>query len=87
MGAGVLDPEQVRQVSVAGKIGRNDLNALAGVGRGQRHDGPRHNRRIVHGDDGQASRAMSTSWHGAVQMCDDTPHVTVSLGSPARPGH
>ena len=73
-------------MSPAGKIGRNDLSTLAGVGRGQFRDDPRHNRCIVHGDDGKARRALGPSGHGVVQMRDDTPYVPLSLSGPARPG-
>ena len=70
-------------MGTAGKISRNDLTALARAGCGQRRDGPRHNRRVVHSDDSQAGRAVGTSRHGALKVRDDTPHVTVPFGRPA----
>ena len=57
-----LDPQQVRHVSIRGKVSRNDLIALACVGSGQRHDGVRHSRRVVHGDDSQPGRAVGAPW-------------------------
>jgi len=48
-------------------------------------DGPRYNRRIVHGYDGQPSRALSTSGHDALQVRDDMPQGH-GLALAARPG-
>ena len=33
----------------------------------------------------QALRALGSSWHGGVQMRDDTPQIMVPPGGPARP--